>query len=176
MHYLRCAKLSEQAPKVGNRQPPNPLTPRPAGRTMSTGPGRSEQGVSDALCDRELHPPASRRVLVARGGGNTLSHTHPLSGSGNETKQVTVPSFLRDDETGNHLFYTTPTKPADIYPYIEYTLTMKSRPLGVLDRAGNEWDMNNQTDAYENKVTWTFGIAANGNFTNWAEALVWENW
>jgi len=36
-------------------------------------------------------------VLVARGGGDTLSHTDPPSGSGNETKHVTVPSLLPAD-------------------------------------------------------------------------------
>ena len=59
---------------------------------------------------------------------------------------------------------------------VSRTAALKSRELGVLDKAGNEWDMNDGTDEYENKVTRTFGIAADGSATHWTETFAWEDW
>jgi hypothetical protein len=56
------------------------------------------------------------------------------------------------------LIYTTPTGPTDNNCQIKYEMTLRAGTNGVLDHAGNGIDMNPNTDAIENKATWTFGM------------------
>lgn len=100
------------------------------------------------------------------GGGATTIQYYNTSEVGTNVDAILQNSSSPGDY---YLFYTTPTTPADIYPYIEYTLDMTVQAAGVLDKAKNQWDMDDSTDPYEDEATWTFGIDAGGNPTNFQE-------
>ena len=51
-------------------------------------------------------------------------------------------------------FYTTPSWPVDI----KYEIIMESKGEMVLDGVLNEWDMDHETNAFESRGTWVFGM------------------
>ncbi len=62
--------------------------------------------------------------------------------------------WLMKDGTNFHIFYTTPSWPVDI----KYEIVMESRGDMILDGVLNEWDMDDETDTFESKGTWEFGM------------------
>jgi hypothetical protein len=122
--------------------------------------------------DKQTITPSLLETKVQPTGGDVT--TIPGYATSENAAEGSASAELKNSANGDYLFYTTPTKPDSTY--IRYTLNMHSRPLGVLDKAGNEWDINEDTDAYENKLTWVFGISADGQLTGLSESFAWEDW
>jgi hypothetical protein len=77
-------------------------------------------------------------------------------------------TLLRSYAAGDKFFvYTSPTAPNRI----KYTVTVKSREGGALDRAGNEWDMDPAKAGVQRTQIWTFIVNDKGELTDFKEEI-----